>query len=1422
MNALYSVRRLAFMVVITAAMTLTLSIAFGVSGQDGDGGDLPPVSDPANDISTTGALNFSRQPVARAACPQTNDEGGCVFNVNSNQDTTDDRPGDGVCADIQGNCSLRAAVMEANKTDVFDTVNLPSDNYELDKNDPTGPGYDPDEVVDLNEGSDLDILASIEIIGGGAETTIIDGLFLWERPIDVGPRIVAPINVEISGVTIKGGNEDNKDGGVTVVGAHTLTLSEVVVTDNEGRGLFAIGATVYVNNSRIEGNRTGAVFNESGYVEINDSVIIRNTGESAVTNDPGTPDPYTVINRSTIRENDAGTTSSAHRGGGVENLDGVVEIIDSYIVLNRAYNGGGIYTDSTGGAATADNVGTIIRNSAIANNYAQQWGGGIYVHDDGLRVVNSTISGNRAIDQGGGIYNREVTELLNVTISGNRAENNGGGIFYYGDNSNDSMSLHSVTVAENEARRGGGLNIDLSRQDGAILVGNSVFARNFARIQGDDCFTEGAPGVVLSQGHNLVSNSNGCADFTELTDLNDVAAQIGSLEPNGGLTCTHALVNDGTNISPAIDAGYGTLDSDTVVTFGECATSDQRGGSRVSTCDIGSYEFGSTNVTANNVPCVFSPPPDAVDDNYETGFETVLTVDGGTEFPSILANDIDVAGTGNIDVAPDFVTTLTTTQGGTADLAVDGTFVYTPPTGFDGTDRFDYEIFDGLTQSAPATVFIDVKQPPQAQNDSYTTPFETQLTVAAPGVLNNDQSLSGAALEANADSGTTSNNGTWALQTDGSFTYTPAPSFTGTDTFSYSVTDGFTPTSNRATVTITINAQNAVTAVDDQYNTPFNQTLSQNAPGVLGNDRPQNLVLRALPSNGSTANGDWEVFADGSFTYTPRSEFTGTDSFNYTVEDSNDPNNSDQGRVTINVGQAGAVQASDDAYSTDAGSPLTIAAPGVLDNDNTQSGTLQAVEVTGGTTSNGGVYNLQVNGALSYTPASGYNGVDSFTYTATNGSNTDTATISITVGNVNTTLQANNDTYTTSVDTSLSEVAPGVLGNDTTQSGTLQAVTANSATTDQGGSYSLQSSGAFNYTPPTGYTGIDSFTYTANNGTDTDTATVTINIGQVDTSAPSLLTVNGSLTTAPVLPNFTWRGVQGATWYNLYAINTTGSSGANEWVSANEICDSSLNCAFTPTAGLEYTGMLNGDFSWWVTAYVQATNTTPYTQGDDFTVNIPASQLNSSNVTLDPNQGHPVISWPDDGATLWVQVWVGSSPWGDSLEWYGRDYEFGPSFTCENGTCSLVALFNAPTGGTYLSWMQAWGPGGFSSGGPVPSAPSWFEVSDGFSMPSSAPSAPQSPQVTNTSGGMPNFEWTAPANATWYNVAIAPADNSWSADLGWYAGSMLDCTNAGELCVLEYPWSPTALPNGTYTAYFSAWGPAATDIVTETATFTLP
>ncbi len=510
--------------------------------------------------------------------------------------------------------------------------------------------------------------------------------------------------------------------------------------------------------------------------------------------------------------------------------------------------------------------------------------------------------------------------------------------------------------------------------------------------------------------------------------------------------------------------------------------------------------IASSNVATVTLT-VDSLAPIASDDSFSTNVNTPLNIAAS----GVLANDTDP------QALPLTSVLVAGPTHGSLTLNVDGSFTYTPNTNFYGSDSFTYQANDGLASSNIATVTLTLNSlPPVATDDNYSTNVNTRLNIAAAGVLANDTDPQALPLTAVVVTGPS--NGSLTLNANGSFTYTPNANYFGIDSFTYKDKDG-QASSNIATVTLTVNSLLPV-ATNDRYASRVNTRLNIAAAGVLRNDTdPQALPLSAILVSGPM-HGSLVLNANGSFTYTPNANYFGTDSFTYQANDGLASSNI--ATVSLTVDSLPPV-ASDDSYSTNVGTPLNIAASGVLANDtDPQALPLTAVLVTGPTH---GSLSLNPNGSFTYTPNPNYYGTDSFTYRANDGlTSSNIATVSLTINSLSPV--ATNDSYNTSVNTRLNVAASGVLANDTDSQ--ALPLTAIIVSRPAHGSLSLNPNGSFTYTPSANYFGTDSFTYQANDGlASSNVATVTLTVN----SLPPVATNDSYSTSVDTVLNVASKGV---------------------------------------------------------------------------------------------------------------------------------------------------------------------------------------------------------------------------------------------------------------------------------------------------------
>ncbi|WDE06094.1 tandem-95 repeat protein [Thalassomonas viridans] len=272
--------------------------------------------------------------------------------------------------------------------------------------------------------------------------------------------------------------------------------------------------------------------------------------------------------------------------------------------------------------------------------------------------------------------------------------------------------------------------------------------------------------------------------------------------------------------------------------------------------------------------------PLAVDDEFTLATGTSATLD-------VLSNDSDIE---NDDLSISGITAGT----GAVSIQADNTLSYTPASD-QSQDTFTYEVQDGNGGLASAEVTVNitgVNLAPTAVNDSYSLPQDAILVAdnaAVAGLLSNDTDPESDNLTVNTTPLSNTTNGTLVLGSNGSFTYTPNAGFTGSDGFEYQISDG-NGNFDSASVVITVFANNQPVANPDDYHLRPNTSLSADGaawPLLLSNDSDADgdaLTYQGLLAGAE--KGLLTVSSDSSFTYTPDSNFAGTDSFLYFIKDS--------------------------------------------------------------------------------------------------------------------------------------------------------------------------------------------------------------------------------------------------------------------------------------------------------------------------------------------------------------------------------------------------------------------------------------------------------------------------------------------------------------------------------------------------------
>src|SRR5215510_2407179 len=291
----------------------------------------------------------------------------------------------------------------------------------------------------------------------------------------------------------------------------------------------------------------------------------------------------------------------------------------------------------------------------------------------------------------------------------------------------------------------------------------------------------------------------------------------------------------------------------------------------------------------------------AADDNKSTNEDTTLN------FPASDLTGNDSAGPANESGQTLTVTSVTPTANthGTVSLN-SGQVSYSPADNYNGAASFTYQVCDngttnGASDSKCATGTVNVtvnpvNDTPVVANDAYNTNEDTTLNGSS--VLANDSDVDNDPLTAELVS--TTHHGVLNFNVDGTFTYSPAANYNGPDSFTYKAKDPSNAESNVATVSLTINPVNdPPVAANDSYVTNSNSPLNVNAPGVLANDTDIDSSITAVLASGPS-HGTLALNADGSFTYTPSSDYTSNDTFTYSAYDGAAYSNTATVTITVN------------------------------------------------------------------------------------------------------------------------------------------------------------------------------------------------------------------------------------------------------------------------------------------------------------------------------------------------------------------------------------------------------------------------------------------------------------------------------------------------------------------------------------------
>ena len=325
--------------------------------------------------------------------------GVATFTVDSTVDASDAAPGDGVCADVGGHCTLRAAIQEANVSPGADVIILPAGEFVL---------AIPGTGEDLSMTGDLDVTDDVALRGAGPGSTFIDGDAL-DRVIDI--------------------HSDGEDRSVSL---EQLTLRRGMLVNalfDGGAGLrVAEFAHVRLDDIDIRNNETavsthGVALEVRGCVEGRRVRIVDNDGDVKVLGSRGT---VYVFGNETKSDPACFHLEDSEISGNFAGLAGALYAERASVTLKRSLVSDNESWSAAGAMLFNMDVSVLLENVTVSGNRGSPGA----IQNDGfsrLEIVNSTITdnGSGGVEaQVGGILDVHggsgMTFLSNTILAGNR------------------------------------------------------------------------------------------------------------------------------------------------------------------------------------------------------------------------------------------------------------------------------------------------------------------------------------------------------------------------------------------------------------------------------------------------------------------------------------------------------------------------------------------------------------------------------------------------------------------------------------------------------------------------------------------------------------------------------------------------------------------------------------------------------------------------------------------------------------------------------------------------------------------------------------------------------------------------------------------------------------------------------------------
>ena len=375
-------------------------------------------------------------------------------------------------------------------------------------------------------------------------------------------QVAANCNLTLNNCSVKGNTSTSALGVGVYMTSGTLTLNDVVFSENTSTGSVSMGGAVYVESGSL--NATNVVFRgnsaaEGGAIYVkNGTTFLTNCffEENAATN--GNGGALSSSSATTLKNVSFLSNSSTQRGGALF-ITGDAEstFTDVSFTNNSALNGGAVFQDGQSLKTTG---------AKFANNASVEKGGAVYIQTNALMLAEDALFyGNLASDDGGALFNSGSFYLTTGKMEENSSGANGGavsssgyveirdaafktnaaGVYggsFYLNGSQRSWLLRTV-VTDSTANEGGGIF-----NSGLLTIVDSTISSNVASASGGGLSNSGSVLISTTRvSDNIASGANamggGVLNYVNATLNVSDSSLLGNVSESGS---GGAVANNGT------------------------------------------------------------------------------------------------------------------------------------------------------------------------------------------------------------------------------------------------------------------------------------------------------------------------------------------------------------------------------------------------------------------------------------------------------------------------------------------------------------------------------------------------------------------------------------------------------------------------------------------------------------------------------------------------------------------------------------------------------------------------------------------------------------------------------------------------------------------------------------------------------------